>query len=85
MLQKASYTACVQLNITAGRMIANHEDVFARQDTEQDLLWKFILSGHLRLEVLRELDAYNLNAFSLFQTEDRLLETLALREIDFDP
>ena len=83
VLQKANYTSCLKLDVAVGRQLASHEEVFARGSTTQDLLWKFRLPGHLRLEVLRELDGYNLNAFSLFQTEDSLLETLALREIDF--
>lgn len=83
VLQKATYTSCLKLDGDRGRCFASHEEVFARGDTAQDLLWKFKLPGRLRLEVLRDLDAYNLNAFSLFQTEESLLATLALREIDF--
>ena len=36
-----------------------------------------------RVNVLRRLDAYNLNAFTLFSTEDALLETVALRQCEF--
>ena len=61
---------------------ADHENAFARSTGGQDLLWKFTLPGSIRTEVLRRLDAFNLNAYSLFQTEEKMLETLALREID---
>jgi hypothetical protein len=42
---------------------------------EQDFLWKYNLPSCERLEVLRMLDAYNLNAFSLFGSDESLLET----------
>jgi len=34
------------------------------------------------LKVLKILDSYNLNAFSLFGSEESLMETLAARELD---
>ena len=80
--QQAEYTACVRLD--AGLLkIANHEEVFARGSTKQDLLWKFTLPARQRIDVLKHLNSYNINALSLFQSDDRLMETLALREIDF--
>jgi FRG domain len=79
--QQCEYTICTSFDEEL--QIAQHENVFARNDEDQDLLWKFILPASERMRVLRELDAYNLNAFSLFQTEDALLETTALREIEF--
>lgn len=62
---------------------APHEKVFDLDDRQQDLIWKFTLPASERLSVLKKLDAYNLHAYSLFQTEDALLETTALREIEF--
>jgi hypothetical protein len=35
------------------------------------------------LKVLKMLDKYNLNAFSLFESEESLMETLAVREMEF--
>jgi hypothetical protein len=60
---------------------AAHEDAFARDDAHQDLLWKFNVPSSERLRVLQSLDAYNLNAFSLFGSEESLMETMALREL----
>jgi hypothetical protein len=62
---------------------ANHEDVFARNDPDQDVLWKFNIPWTQRLKVLRLLDSYNLNAFSLFDSEETLIETLAIQELEF--
>ena len=61
----------------------NHEDVFARSNPRQDVLWRFDIPWTERLKVLKLLDSYNLNAFSLFDSEESLMETLALRELDF--
>jgi hypothetical protein len=33
--------------------------------------------------VLKTLDTYNLNAFSLFDSEESLMETMALRTLQF--
>lgn len=60
---------------------ASHEDAFARNDTRQDLLWKFTLPASERLSVLQHLDEHNLNALSLFGTEESLMETMSLREL----
>ncbi len=65
---------------------ANHEDVFnSRQPTEQDLLWKIVIPADERAKVLAHLDEFNLNAYSLFGSEESLMETLAYREIDLKP
>jgi hypothetical protein len=41
------------------------------------------MPGTERVKVLQTLDKYNLNAFSLFQGDEALLETIATRSIDF--
>lgn len=81
-LQQSWYTSCVQFENKEARF-SYHEGVFAKNEITQDKLWKFTMPVDEKLKVLRELDAHNINAFSLFQTEESLLETLALREIDF--
>lgn len=52
---------------------------------EQDLghpafCWKFTIPVTERMRVLAVLDEHNLNAFSLFGSEESLMETLAARE-----
>jgi hypothetical protein len=56
--------------------------VFDLGRTDQDVLWKFVIPAKKRLKVLTQLDKYNLNAFSLFDSEESLMETLAFREVD---
>ncbi len=81
-LQQSEYTVAYQFR-KEGWWYAPHESVFADASEEQDRLWKFTLPATERLRVLRILDDYNLNAFSLFQTEETLLETISLREFEF--
>lgn len=66
-----------------GWCYACHEDVFAQGAEEQDLLWKFNLPSSERTKVLLALDRYNLNAYSLFGSEESLMETVAHWEILF--
>jgi hypothetical protein len=47
---------------------------------KQDFLWKFNIPSSERIALLRRLDEYNLNAFSLLDTEETLLETMWVRE-----
>jgi hypothetical protein len=66
-----------------GVAVFPHEGVFSRNQLNQDLLWKFIIPSTERVKALRLLDAYNLNAYSLFESEESLMETLAFRQLDF--
>lgn len=82
VLQQCEYTVCSRFDAGTWRY-APHEDVIRLADLKQDLVWKFTLPATERLKVLKRLDEYNLNAYSLFPTEDALLETVALREMEF--
>jgi len=62
---------------------SQHGQAFSYNKSYQDLLWKFNIPSTERLQVMKLLDDFNLNAFSLFNTEDSLMETMALRELDF--
>ena len=80
-LQRSEYTVCLVFDQV--HRYGPHEEAFATGEEQQDLLWKFTLPATERVEVLRLLDRYNLNAFSLFGSEESLMETLALREVVF--
>jgi hypothetical protein len=60
-----------------------HESMVDLSESHQDRLWKFNIPWTERLKVLRILDTYNLNAFSLFDSEESLMETMALRTLEF--
>ena len=50
---------------------------------DQDFLWKLNIPWTERLKVLKILDTYNVNALSLFDSEESLMETMALRTLEF--
>ena len=62
---------------------AEHETVLSEKNPDQDLLWKFSIPYSERLKVLTLLDTFNLNEFSLFKTPESLMQTIALRVMDF--
>lgn len=79
--QQCDYTMCVIFDNEW--RFADHEVVFARGGPNQDALWKLNIPWAERQKVLKSLDAFNLNAFSLFESEESLMETLAIRKMEF--
>jgi hypothetical protein len=77
-LQQSSYTFCNSFE--NHWQFDSHMQVFDNGRYGQDYLWKFDFPSAERGKVLRLLDEYNLNAFSLFDSEETLLETMWLRE-----
>jgi hypothetical protein len=75
--QQADYTVCEKYDSGAGWSFCPH--VFGSDD-RQDLLWKFNIPSTECVTVLRSLDEHNLNAYSLFDSEETLLETMWFRE-----
>ncbi|MDP1657699.1 MAG: FRG domain-containing protein [Hylemonella sp.] len=77
-LQQGEYTLCGH-HIEGSWRFAPHSDVFARHEESQDKLWKFTVPASESAKVIKRLDEYNINAFSLFQSEESLMATLAAR------
>jgi FRG domain len=75
-LQQGEYTMCTQFD-GGTWCLRSHSSVFGKGQDHQDLLWKFTVPSSEAPTVMRHLNEYNINAFSLFQTEEALLETLA--------
>jgi FRG domain len=83
--QKSSYTVCVEQDeATRGWRFVPHERSFDHKDTEmeQDVLYRTIIPSSERTKVLKILDRFNSNGFSLFGSEESIMDTLAFREID---
>lgn len=76
--QQAEYTTALQFN-GGNWHLANHIDICNSTDQEQDKIWKLTAPSSCRNEVLKQLEMYNITAYSLFQTEEALLATLANR------
>jgi hypothetical protein len=88
VLQQSEYTMCLIFNIGREWRFAKHDEALRASHTVDGIQWNFDLtkfnipSGE-RLKVLRLLDEHNLNAFSLFGSEESLMETIAMRKLTF--
>jgi hypothetical protein len=79
--QKSSYTVCVERDDkTQPWRFVSHQKIFESSNTGQ--LYKTTVPSSERIKVLKYLDGENYNAFSLFGSDDALMDTLALREFD---
>lgn len=79
-IQQSQYTFC-RKRLDKKDVYCSHEESFARNDSEQDVLTKFIIPRTERPKVLDKLRMMNITAYSLFGSEESLLETLAYQEI----
>lgn len=81
--QQSRYTACVQWGDDEQWYFRPHDAVLGQTDrNDQDLLSKISIPSSERLKVLRFCDKVNLNAFTLFNSEEGLLEMQAMRVFD---
>jgi hypothetical protein len=80
--QQSRYTICVRHVEEDDWAYCSHELAMQPQESSQNSLQKIILPHSLRLEVLDKLDHMNINGYTLFNTEDGLMESLAFREIE---
>jgi FRG domain len=76
--QQSDYTICGRLE--SEWRFYPHDTVFGGRRGTQDFLWKFDIPTSERVRVLRVLNDYGLNAYSLFDSEETLLETMWFRE-----
>lgn len=81
VLQQSQYTICVELDDEYNPIYANHELVFRKSDVRQDRLWKFNVPSNLRNQALKSLNKMNINSYSLFGSEDSLVESISTNEI----
>jgi FRG domain len=81
--QQSQYTICTRWELN-WPYFSNHSEVVRAYDPnaefQQDVVFKFVLPHSERRKVLNELQMYNLNAFTLFGSEESLMESLAIRE-----
>lgn len=78
-LQQSCYTICTTRRGN-NYFYANHEEAILnseRYDQDQDVIWKFIMPSSECEKAYYDLTNFNINAFSLFASEESLMETLA--------
>jgi hypothetical protein len=78
VLQQSDYTLCFIFDDEC--RFERYDKVFDEGHRQQGICWKFTLPASERLKVLGLLDESNVNAFSLFGSEESLMEMLAVRE-----
>lgn len=77
-LQQSEYTLCIGFD--NGWRFEPYTKLFELENHHQGKCWKFNIPLTERVKVLKILDSYNLNSFSLLPSEESLMETMALRE-----
>ena len=92
-LQQGCYTICSKYReasefILDDHIFCPHESVFEDEHFSnsmgQDILYRITLPASERASVLEYLNQFNINDFSLTQTEDALMKTLSFREIEIN-
>lgn len=82
-LQQCEYTICMQIDVPNRWVYGDHEQVL-NSNSQPDLhLRKYILPGAERSTALRYLDMFNLNAYTLFGSEDSLVESISRRVLGY--
>ncbi len=79
--QQCEYTVCVKA-VANGREYCSHEEAFSDPTSELGPLKKYTLPASERRIALKQLHRMNVTAFSLFGSEESLMETLAYQEIE---
>lgn len=83
LYQQSSYTMCVEKQPADYLIQGHHDEVMTDAAREDGMVLQFTIPVAERLEALKDLELMNLNAFSLFGSEDSLVNTLARREFIF--
>jgi len=80
-LQQCWYTICTERKENEYQFIP-HEDALAHTSHSQDVLIKITIPSAERIKMLQALRLMNITQFSLFQTEEGLVRTLAFDKIE---
>jgi len=80
--QQAEYTYCRKKSDKW--YYSSHEEALKESTGGQDIVNKYFLPSDIRSEVIAELDAMNINAYTLFGSEEGLAEMLTNREYGYE-
>lgn len=81
-LQQCSYTVCIR-NDKGEWTYTPYDNATKIHHSNQDLIHKYTIPTGERSKVLQTLNRYNINDFSLFESEESLMKTMAMRTFDF--
>jgi hypothetical protein len=82
-LQQSRYTVCTRENDDGQYFFAKHEEGLSAGNSygqNQDVIWKFVIPSNEWKKVNDDLKSSNINPYSLFASEESLMETLAIQE-----
>jgi FRG domain len=82
-IQQAEYTFC-RKKIGSTWHYGSHEEALQPSNDHQDIATRYIIPSCIRAEALADLDAMNINAYSLYGSEESLAEMLANRIYRYD-
>lgn len=80
--QQAEYTYC-RKKTDQKWVYSRHQEALDKTESGQDVFQKYVLPASIRSEVLAELDSMNINAYTLFYSEEGLAEMLANRDYGY--
>jgi FRG domain len=75
-IQQAEYTVCLAKQ-DAIEVFSKYDHALSQSSEDQDILIKFIIPATERSSVIRQLNLMNINAYTLFRSEDGLAAFLA--------
>ncbi|MGC1378529.1 MAG: FRG domain-containing protein [Anaerolineales bacterium] len=82
-MQKACYTMALKwVEERKDYVFCSHDEIFDKKHPKQDILIKITIPIADRKLALKELDDYNINHFTLFQTEDSLIRKFSMENFD---
>lgn len=82
-LQQCEYTICMQIGAQGSWVYGDHEQVLNSVNQPDLRLRKYLLPAAERSTALRYLDLFNLNAYTLFGSEDSLVESVGRRVLGY--
>jgi hypothetical protein len=84
--QQSDYTMVTKFDLNDGFSFVEHDKIWATgggNPYSGYTIRKYLIPSSERIKVLKLLDSFNLNAFSLMGSEESLMDTLATREFSF--
>jgi hypothetical protein len=81
--QQSEYTFC-RKKVERQWHYSSHEEAFSKKIEGQDVCVKYILPASISGGALADLDSMNINAYSLFSSEEGLSEMLANRQYGYN-
>jgi FRG domain len=79
-IQQSHYTLCTETKNNA-HYYSSHQQVAEREGSTQDRFWKVNIPVREKFDFLRRLKSMNITSFSLFGSEESLIDTMITKEL----